>query len=205
MKKVAIINYKLNNLHCVYQACVHVGFKPFFVSKRKEMKHYDAIIFPGVGSFPTAMKNLKKEKLDEELIKSVKKGCPIFGICLGMQLLFSESTEFEKTNGLNLIKGSVSKFEKKKVCVIPHMGWNKIKFKKKIKVFDNVIDNSYMYFVHSYYVKPKNKMGIISITNYNGKIFCSSFMDNNIFATQFHPEKSSNNGLQIYDNFKKII
>ena len=81
----------------------------------------------------------------------------------------------------------------------------KLNLKKKIKVFDNVIDNSYMYFVHSYYVKPKNKMGIISITNYNGKIFCSSFMDNNIFATQFHPEKSSNNGLQIYDNFKKII
>jgi glutamine amidotransferase len=154
---------------------------------------------PGVGAFDAAMQVLKKSGMAKSLIQANLNKIPIFGICLGMQLLFEESEEGSE-KGLGLIEGSVKKIIKIDDIKIPHMGWNETHYQNKSNIFNNIKNESFFYYVHSYECVPLNKDLITSYTNYGNKI-CSSIENKNIIATQFHPEKSGVNGIKIYKNF----
>ena len=207
-KNIVIIDYEMSNLFSVVRACQKVGFNPVVTNDHKMIKKADAIILPGVGAFSQAMKNLIKLDLINPILNHVKMGKPIMGVCLGMQLFFEKSQEFGNHPGLGLIKGDVIKFRKNsKFDKVPQIGWNRIKFKKdkENKFFNGLSSINYMYFVHSFYVVPTNKKVVFSTTDYNGVEYCSSILKDNIFATQFHPEKSGELGLLIYKNWLKKI
>jgi glutamine amidotransferase len=210
IKKVIIIDYQLGNLFSVKQACNEVGINAIISSCYEDVMSADALILPGVGAFKEAMNNLKKLELDLAIKKKVENGIPIFGICLGLQLLFTESEEFEAVKGLNLIPGIIKRFPKtfnEKKIKVPHIAWNKVyKLNHEwnqlpLKEIEN---NEFMYFIHSYFVIPEDDSCILTQTNYDGIEFCSAIIKNNIFATQFHPEKSSQNGITIYRNWALI-
>jgi glutamine amidotransferase len=210
LKKVVIIDYQLGNLFSVKQACDTVGINALISSNSEDILNADALILPGVGAFIEAMNNLKKFGLDVAIQNKVTRGTPIFGICLGQQLLFTESEEFGAGKGLDLISGIIKRFpetiDERKVKV-PHIAWNTI-FKLNQEWYNTALcdlnNNDFMYFIHSYYVKPSDDTCILTLTNYDGIQFCSSILKNNIFATQFHPEKSADKGISIYKNWALI-
>jgi glutamine amidotransferase len=209
-KQVVIIDYGLGNLFSVNQACQTVGLNVKISNLKEEIKNADAIILPGVGAFIEAMNNLEKMDLVNTIKESVENGKPFFGICLGMQLIFSKSEEFGSGNGLDLIPGVIKKFPttfNEQIIKVPQIAWNKIyPFKKKwidTPIFD-INENEFMYFVHSYYAEPLFEELILTRTNYNGIEYCSAVMKDNIFATQFHPEKSADKGISIYKNWALI-
>ena len=210
--EVAIIDYKMGNLHSVKAACDKVGLVSTISSDPGEINDCIAAILPGVGSFAQAMKNINELKLDNCIYRFVETGKILFGICLGMQLLFDISNEFGSNNGLGIIKGRAEKFnfssKNSKIYPIPQIGWNRI-YEKKIFWKDTILNNNkngdFMYFLHSNYVLPLNKNIILSKTIYGRHEFCSSIKQNNIFGTLFHPEKSGMTGLNIYRNFKVLI
>tara|TARA_Y100000992_G_scaffold123256_1_gene80725 strand:- start:1599 stop:2243 length:645 start_codon:yes stop_codon:yes gene_type:complete len=212
MIDVAIIEYNTGNLFSVQSACTKVGLKSVITNENKTILSARSIILPGVGAFPNAMHELKRNNLDETIKEFVYSGKPLLGICLGMQVLFEESDEFEKSRGLGLIKGKIKKFkfynEKKYKYAVPHVGWNKIK-KDLIGWNSSPLkknsENDYMYFVHSFYAEAEDKNDILSLTNYGDQSYCSAIAKKNIFAMQFHPEKSGKNGIKIYESFKEII
>tara|TARA_B100001059_G_C17807135_1_gene569907 strand:+ start:145 stop:801 length:657 start_codon:yes stop_codon:yes gene_type:complete len=209
-KSVVIIDYQLGNLFSVNQACRHVGINAFISSNKDDILSADALILPGVGAFMQAMSNLNNLDLIDAINKKVRRGTPIFGICLGLQLLFTKSEEFGSANGLDLISGTIKKFPNKlknKEIKVPHIMWNQIYSQNKswnespLKELNNF---DFMYFIHSYYVEPTGNNSILTKTNYDGIEFCSSIIKNNIFATQFHPEKSADKGISIYKNWALI-
>tara|TARA_B100000780_G_C21118251_1_gene452670 strand:- start:308 stop:958 length:651 start_codon:yes stop_codon:yes gene_type:complete len=210
LKKVVIIDYNLGNLFSVKQACDTVGLNSVISSSKEDIINADALILPGVGAFNEAMKNLVDLGLDTVIKLKVNKGIPLFGVCLGLQLLFTESEEFGTGRGLDLIPGIIKKFPinlQNHPIKVPHISWNTIY--KSSQNWDqtplsNLNEDEFMYFVHSYYVIPSNKACVLTNTNYDGIEFCSSIKINNIFATQFHPEKSANNGLSIYKEWATI-
>ncbi len=210
LKKVVIIDYQLGNLFSVKQACDTVGMNALISSNSEDVLNADALILPGVGAFIEAMNNLKKFGLDVAIQNKVTRGTPIFGICLGQQLLFTESEEFGAGKGLDLISGIIKRFPEaiiERKVKVPHIAWNTV-FKLN-QEWDNsaLIDlnnNDFMYFIHSYYVKPSDDDCVLTLTNYDGIEFCSSILKNNIFATQFHPEKSADKGISIYKNWALI-
>lgn len=206
--KVAIVDYNAGNLFSVEQACKAVGLDPLITSKPEDLLGADALILPGVGAFGDAMNNLHELDLVEPLKDFTASGKPFMGICLGMQLLFSKSEEFGDYAGLNLVEGNVVKFssvnnngEKIKV---PQLGWNQIAHPLRSQKnwagtpLEGIRNGEFMYFVHSFYACPLNSEDILSLTNYEGIEYCSAVKKNNIFATQFHPEKSAEEGLKIY-------
>lgn len=200
---LVIIDYKMSNLHSVDAACKKVGFNSIISSDPKEILDAKVVILPGVGSFKQAMLNLKNLNLETCIHDYIQSGKIFLGVCLGLQLLFTKSEEFGNHSGLDILKGEVKKFKfnKEERLPVPQMNWNSIKMKKidwnKTYLKDN-LNNDYMYFVHSYFVVPTDKSIILTETTYGSETYCSSVMKNNIFATQFHPEKSSMNGLKIY-------
>lgn len=209
-KNVVIIDYQLGNLFSVKQACDTVGINARISSEREDILKADALILPGVGAFIEAMNNLKKLGLDTAIKDKVNNGTPLFGICLGQQLLFTESEEFGAGNGLDLIPGIIKRFPEKledRKIKVPHIAWNTIYKsnqdwdKSALSALEN---NDFMYFIHSFYVKPSDESCILTYTNYDGIEFCSSIIKNNIFATQFHPEKSASKGISIYKNWALI-
>ena len=155
------------------------------------------------------MEKLQKEKLDIFILEQIEKKIPSLFICVGMQILFSESCEFGKHKGLNILKGKVKKISKKiddsKERKVPFIGWNKLIKKNNCKVLRDIQDEDFFYFTHSFYVEPEDEKIISTKTNYFDFIYCSSISKDNIFATQFHPEKSGQSGLKIYKNFKNLI
>ncbi len=184
------------------------GHKAVITRDKKVIANADKIVLPGVGAFPDCMKNLDDLSLIDPIIKGIRSGKPFLGICLGMQLLFTESEEFGTHKGLDIIKGKVIKFPEGLSSngtrlKIPHMGWNEIRMKKKTPVLDGIPEGSYLYFVHSYYVVPEDKEVIATTTDY-GVEFVSSIWKDNIFACQFHPEKSQQAGLKILKNFRGL-
>jgi len=209
MKKIIIIDYGCGNIVSLQRAIKKVGFESVLSNKPEEISDASHLILPGVGAFGNAMKNLKKNGTDKSIIEFYKKGKQIFGICLGMQLLFDESVENGKFKGLGIIKGKVRKFDKK-YDIVPNIGWNKISVMKKNitkneKSTLNISNNQFFYFVHSYYCEPNDKKNSSSNSNFGKFTFCSSILHKNIEAYQFHPEKSGKNGLKIYNNIKKKI
>ena len=199
---ITIIDYGMGNLRSVQKAFEHIGKKAIITSNRKKILKSSLVVLPGVGSFSAAMINLKKLNLIETVKNIIADGKPFLGLCLGLQLLFEKSEE-GNCRGLGILKGEVKKFPSNKKLKVPHMGWNDIRLKAKderLKVFKGIPDNSYFYFVHSYYVEPQDNRIIATTTNY-GINFTSSVFHKNIFATQFHPEKSQKNGLKLLKNY----
>jgi imidazole glycerol-phosphate synthase subunit HisH len=207
MKRTVIIDYDMGNLFSVKQACENAGIEVLVSSKPDDILNCDALILPGVGAFHEAMQHLKDYALIEPIKQVVNQNIPLMGICLGMQLLFTQSEEYEVCNGLNFIKGEVLKFPEQhagKTTKIPQINWNTISINQD-PLLEGIKENEYMYFVHSYYVDNKEEDTIITKTNYAGIRYCSGVRKKNIVAFQFHPEKSANQGLKIYNNFKKSI
>lgn len=203
IKMIAIIDYGMGNLRSVQAGFEHVGQKVFITDKPDEIINADGVILPGVGAFGDAIKRLNETGLGDAFCKSVKQGKPCIGICLGLQLLFSESEEGGLFRGLDIIKGKVIRFSNN--LKVPHMGWNQINIKKhNSALFQNVPDGSYVYFVHSYFVVPEDNSVISATTNY-GIDFTSVIEKDNLFGTQFHPEKSQSIGLQILRNFGSLV
>jgi len=209
---VAIIDYKMSNLHSVEAACNKVGLNSMITSKNSEILSSKIAILPGVGAFGEAMNQIKKLGLDKTIKEFIDSGKQFVGICLGLQLLFDESDEFGENQGLGVIKGKVKKFNLQKInekkFPVPQIGWNKI-FRTD-NVWDSTLlkennDGDFMYFVHSYYVEPYDNDIILSKTVYGNVEYCSSIKYKNIFALQFHPEKSGLTGLKIYNNIKNEI
>lgn len=204
--KVGIINSNIHNIHNIYRTCSEVGFKTSIINPSEKKLKYDLLILPGVGSFKSGMNYLNKydfkEKIKNFLLNQNK---ILFGICLGMQLLFEESEEFVNTEGLGLIEGKVIKLKKTNNFKVPHIGWNKIIIKKKNKLISSDYKNKMFYFVHSYFCKPDNKEDILTYTNYGKYNFVSSILKKNVIATQFHPEKSGNQGINLIKDIKKYI
>jgi imidazole glycerol-phosphate synthase subunit HisH len=204
---IVIIDYGMGNLRSVQKAFEKFCSNVVVSSSAKDILNADKIILPGVGAFKVAMDELKKKDLINPIKISIEKGKPFLGICLGLQLLFSESEEGGKIKGLDIIKGKVKRFKEKKGLKIPHMGWNNIKTQRHqgtgTQVLNGVKDGSYVYFVHSYYVAPKDKDVILCETDY-GEDFTSGICKDNIYGFQFHPEKSQSAGLKIVENFARL-
>jgi len=201
MVHIAIVNYEMGNLKSISSGLKKVGATVEITNERKPLIEADGIVIPGVGAFGDAMKNLAE--LKPQIIEQIVAGKPFLGVCLGFQLIFDESEEFGLHEGIGLLKGRVIKFPN--TVVTPHMGWNQILIQQGDNpLMEDVPDRSYMYFVHSYYPVPKNPEITVATTNY-GIEFSSVVGRDNIFATQFHPEKSSAIGLKILSNFLKFI
>lgn len=204
---IAVVDYGMGNLRSVQKALERVGYTVLVTSSPQQILNAHSIVLPGVGAFKDCIHNLEKLNLIEPILKSVKKGKPFLGICLGLQILFTESEEFGKTPGLDLVKGKVVRFPKecKPASIrlkVPHMGWNSLFIRKNLPLFSGIGDGSFFYFVHSYYVVPEDREVIATTTSY-GIDFTSSIQKENIFACQFHPEKSQRVGLQLLSNFGK--
>ena len=209
---VAIIDYKMSNLHSVQAACNKVGLSSLVTSDKEKILSSKAAILPGVGAFGKTMDYFCKSKLDECIYEFIDSGKPFVGICLGLQLLFDSSEEFGDNVGLGIISGHVRKFENNTHFSIkypvPHIGWNKIH--KTKNTWDNTLlcdnkDGDFMYFIHSYYVEPKEEEVVLSKTTYGKTEYCSSINYKNIFGSQFHPEKSGSKGIEFYYRLKKLI
>jgi glutamine amidotransferase len=214
-KSVAVVDYDAGNLFSVEHACKSVGMAPVIISRPEEIRQADALILPGVGAFGDAMNNLRRLDLVRPLKDFIASGKPFMGICLGMQLLFSRSEEFGDHEGLNLIDGDVVKFptvngqgQRNK---IPQIGWNRITSPSKSgepwheTPLEPIADGEFMYFIHSFYAKPRNPEYVLALTDYGGIRYCSAVMKDNIFATQFHPEKSAAEGIKIYQYWSSKI
>jgi len=202
-KFFAIIDYGLGNLRSVDKAIEAVGARPRVTSEPEDIAQASAIVLPGVGAFQRAMDNLANLKVIPAILNAIEEGKPFMGICLGLQILFTESGEHGSRKGLDVIKGKVKKFSGS--MKIPHMGWNQIKMQnKKIKIFAGIPEGSYFYFVHSYYVEPEDRKTVVTTTEYGGE-FVSTVNKNNVWGVQFHPEKSERLGLQVLENFLRDV
>ena len=199
---IAIVDYGMGNLRSVEKGFLKIGVDARVVSDSKAVDDARAIVLPGVGAFRDCMRNLKEMSLAESVVRSIQKGKPYLGICLGLQVLFTESEEFGVHNGFDILKGKVVRFRSK--LKIPHMGWNNVKILKRPPIFDGIPDGAFFYFVHSFYVVPDDVSTIATTTEY-GINFTSMVWKENIFATQFHPEKSQEFGLKILKNFGDFV
>jgi len=206
---IAIIDYGMGNLRSVQKGLEKVGHEAVVTSDPGKILDARAVVLPGVGAFPDCMKNLTEMGLVDTVHKVVDSGRPFLGICLGLQLLFEEGEEFGVHPGLGILKGRVVRFptevpnNDESLYKIPHMGWNKLNIKRKAPHMADVADGSFVYFVHSYHVVPSEPGVIATTTNY-GIEFVSSVWKDNIFATQFHPEKSQALGLGILKRFGEL-
>lgn len=203
-KMVVIVDYGMGNLLNVEKALKKTGCQVKVTNNPSAIEEAVGLVLPGVGSFKQCILNLTKKELVDPVYRFIRSGRPFLGICLGMQVLFTESEEFGHSKGLGILKGKVVHFCKHSGLKIPHMGWNSIKMKKRAPALQGIPDNSYFYFVHSYYAVPEDKDIIATTTEYETE-FTSSVWKGNIFACQFHPEKSQKLGLTLLKNFKKTI
>jgi glutamine amidotransferase len=197
---IVIVDYGMGNLRSVQKGFERVGSKALVSRDIQEIKSADKLVLPGVGAFPECMKNLARFELVKPIIDFLGSGKPFLGICLGLQLLFDESEEFGLNEGLKVIPGKVKAFSRDMGLKIPHMGWNQIILKKDVPLFDGINNGSFFYFVHSYFVEPDSSSDVATETEY-GVTFTSAIARDNIFALQFHPEKSQQNGLRVLKNF----
>ena len=205
---IAIVDYGMGNLRSVQKGFEKIGAEALVTSDPRVLLEADKVVLPGVGAFRDCMRNLEQGGFVEPLLRVITEGRPFLGICVGMQLLFTDSVEFGLYSGLNVIPGHVLRFPDKMIVAgerlpVPQMGWNQLSFKMSPPVFEGIKDGSNVYFVHSYYVKPDDGTVIATTSDY-GIEFCSSIWKDNIIATQFHPEKSQDIGLRILKNFAEM-
>ena len=200
---IGIIDYDAGNIKSVEKALQYLGQETVVSRDPQVLLKADKVILPGVGSFGDAMENLKKYGLVPVIHEIVEKGTPFLGICLGLQLLFESSDETPGVEGLGILKGKILRIPPSPGLKIPHMGWNSIDIKEDSRLFEGIDRQSYMYFVHSYYLKARNPEDVAATTWYSTDIHAAVEHDN-IFACQFHPEKSSELGLRILKNFADL-
>lgn len=200
---IAIIDYDAGNLKSVEKALLSLGEEVIVSRKPEDILAADKVILPGVGAFGDAMEKLHRFDLADTIYKVVENKTPFLGICLGLQLLFEESDEAEGVKGLGILQGKILKIPPKDGYKIPHMGWNSLDIKDNAKLFQGIRDGSYVYFVHSYYLKAADESIVAASTEYCTHIH-ASVESGNVFACQFHPEKSSEVGLRILKNFADL-
>jgi glutamine amidotransferase len=208
---IAIVDYGMGNIRSVEKGFIKIGADVRITADPKVIADAKGIVLPGVGAFKDCMRNLDDLRLLDCIKKEIAKGKPYLGICLGLQILFAESEEFGFCKGMGIFSGKVVKFNfdinrnpETGVMKIPHMGWNTARLLKKPPIFEDIQDNAYFYFVHSYYVVPEDEGIVASRTDY-GIDFVSMVWKDNIFATQFHPEKSQELGLRILKGFDGFV
>lgn len=200
---IAIIDYDAGNIKSVEKALDYIGEKPVVTRDRETILQADKVILPGVGSFGDAMEKLHRYGLVDVLKEVAEKETPLLGICLGLQLFFERSEETKGVEGLGLLKGEVVRFPDKEGFKIPHMGWNSIQVNSNSRLFQGIENNSYVYFVHSYYLRAENLSDVAAKTDYIVDVHAAA-EHGNIFATQFHPEKSGEVGHKILRNFVNL-
>lgn len=200
---IAIIDYDAGNLKSVEKALIHLGEEAVITRDKEQILNADKVILPGVGSFGDAMNKLHHYQLVDTIKEVVSNGTPFLGICLGLQLLFERSDESEGVEGLSIIKGDILRIPDCEGLKIPHMGWNSLSFSPEATLFKGIPDGSYVYFVHSYYLKAKDDADVTATTHYSTLIHASVEKDN-VYACQFHPEKSGDIGLTILKNFAAL-
>jgi imidazole glycerol-phosphate synthase subunit HisH len=197
---IAIIDYGMGNLRSVSKAFEAVGHKAVVTRDAAVIKNAGHVVLPGVGAFGDCMGNLERYGLIDPVRAAIQSGKPFLGICLGLQLLFTESEEFGTHKGLGIIPGKVRRFAVDPTLKVPHMGWNQVNVQRPCPLFDGIADGSNWYFVHSYFVDPADRGVVATMTTY-GAPFVSSIWKDNVVACQFHPEKSQAVGLQLIKNF----
>lgn len=200
---IAIIDYGAGNIQSVYKALKFIDCECKITSDKNEILNADGAILPGQGEFGDCMNSIKNSGIKETVEEFIKTGKPFLGICVGLQLLFEKSEESPKTEGLGIFKGTIKRIPNGEGLKIPHMGWNSIEIKKRDGLLKGVESGEYFYFVHSYYLDAEDKDIVSSQTQYGVKID-ASVSRNNVYATQFHPEKSGEAGLKLLNNFKKL-
>lgn len=199
---IAIVDYGAGNIFSVKNALDFLGIENKLTADAKDLENADQIILPGVGAFPWAMKKLNESGL-VPTIKEQSKIKPFLGICLGMQLIFDKGYEFEETDGLGLIKGSVEKIEREELSV-PHMGWNSLIYNKECSILNGIPEGEYVYFVHSYAAKCDDD-SVAAYCDYGGKVTALVYDGKYVIGTQFHPEKSGKAGLKMLKNFSELV
>jgi imidazole glycerol-phosphate synthase subunit HisH len=200
---ITVVDYGVGNLHSVAKALEKVGAETRVTSDWKDVEKSDGVVLPGVGAFKDSMDAMHRSDLAKAIIAYIHLGKPFLGVCVGLQMLFAESEEFGISKGLDVFPGRVVKFAAGQK--VPHMGWNQIKIKKDMNpLLKGLKDGDYLYFVHSFYVVPKDSSIVAAESNY-GVDFTCMVWEKNIFGTQFHPEKSQTLGLKIYENFKNLV
>ena len=204
--RIGIIDYQVNNISSVSNALLKLNIKFGIVNSKSNLEKFSGFILPGVGSFPYGMKYLQENKLNQKIKKQViNKKKPILGICLGMQLFSTFSIENEYCKGMDLISGDIKKINSKKNLKVPIVGWYKVIKKKNDKLFKGIADNSHFFFDHSYHFVCKNKKYICAEVNHKSQKVVASIKKDNIYGIQFHPEKSNEKGLELLNNFYKIV
>lgn len=200
---IAIIDYDAGNIKSVEKALIALGQEVVITSDKEEILKADKVILPGVGAFGDAMENLKRTGLDQVVKEVAQRGIPFLGICLGLQLLFESSDEAPGVEGLGILKGKILRIPDQEGLKIPHMGWNSLHLENNGRLFQGIEENTYVYFVHSYYLKAEDEQIVKASTEYSTHIH-ASVEQGNVFACQFHPEKSSDVGLKILKNFVEL-
>ncbi len=201
---IAIIDYDAGNIKSVEKALHFLGEEVEITRDKDKIRNADKVILPGVGNFGDAMENLKKYELVDVIHEVVDKGTPFLGICVGLQLLFERSDESDGVSGLGILKGEIIRIpDNNGELKIPQIGWNTIQLQRNCKLFEGMEDNSYVYFVHSYYLKATDESIVTATTEY-GTLIHAAVQKDNVYACQFHPEKSSDVGLRILKNFATL-
>ncbi|MCZ6623876.1 MAG: imidazole glycerol phosphate synthase subunit HisH [Deltaproteobacteria bacterium] len=204
MDEIVIIDYGMGNLRSVQKGFERVGCQAQVTRDLQKIASARGVVLPGVGAFSACMENLRRFGLVEPIQEVVHQKKPFLGICLGFQLLFTESEEFGPQRGLDLLPGRVVAFRSENGLKVPHMGWNRIGKKKETPFLEGISDGDYVYFVHSYFVVPEDA-SIVATTTAYGSSFVSSIATDHLFASQFHPEKSQEIGLRILANFVRFV
>jgi glutamine amidotransferase len=200
---IAVIDYGMGNLRSVQKGFEKVGHGASVTSDPGEVARAEKIVLPGVGAFEDAMAELRRRDLIGPVLEAIHSGKPFLGICLGLQLLFETSYEHGEHAGLGVLEGEVVRFELPREYSVPHMGWNQLSIARRAPILAGIDEGTYVYFVHSYYVVPRDPVVIATTTDYP-EPFCSMVWCDNLFATQFHPEKSQFDGLRILKNFAEL-
>ena len=200
---IAIIDYQMGNLRSVQKGFEKVGHEAVITSDADKLRHAEKVVLPGVGAFADAIAELRRRNLVEPIREIIDAGKPVLGICLGLQLLFDVSYEDGEHEGLGVLRGEVRRFELPPQYKVPHMGWNQAIFRHRPPIFEGIDDNAHFYFVHSYYVVPQDPEVVAIEADYH-QPFCAAIWRGNLFATQFHPEKSQRDGLQVLKNFAEL-
>ncbi len=200
---IAIIDYDAGNLKSVEKALAYLGERSLITRDRRQILQADKVILPGVGSFGAAMKQLRDYGLDEVIRETVKQKTPLLGICLGLQLLFESSEESPGVAGLGILQGEILRIPEGEGLKVPHIGWNSLELRNEGRLFASLEETPYVYFVHSYYLKAKDPSIVKAVAEYGVAIHASVEQDN-VFACQFHPEKSGETGLMILKNFAAL-
>jgi glutamine amidotransferase len=200
---IAIIDYQMGNLRSVQKAFEKAGHAATITDDPAVLADAEKIVLPGVGAIEDAIAELLRRKLVDPIHAAIDSGKPFLGICLGLQLLFDVSYEHGEHQGLGIIPGEVRRFELPRDYKVPHMGWNQVRYTRQPPIFDGIDDQSHFYFVHSYYVAPTSNSVVSGVADYGGE-FCAMVWRDNLYATQFHPEKSQAAGLQVLKNFAQL-